>query len=423
MFHVEQGIIKMIKNIWQFIAGFCSLPFIADLLIKQGKKRPYMHLKDYMGRWWLLPEYWGLPFSIRVHHILRADLEDYIHDHPGSFRTIILKGWYIEEDAEGKKEVRTAGYTGRANAERLHRIDEVSKGGVWTVFIMGKHFNRWGFIVPGSGEAPRKEYYKTVDFGDDRAELTPVYNPPEYTEADFQKKFLIAYKNCVTARAGKMFVQNVLPGTYDDWALEMKGQVLKKIDYVELAAALQGDYNGPDVPSDSFQLPFVDDSGEVVVPDFVDATVNLKDLIEFNDGEEFAEPLARKAEEVLSKTKITSYGGYSYTRPKKYSDLAEFVEMVAIENGFVIRPGYAWPADHKLYDFGLLDWLSSKYSVNEKWILSMGEETAVLNLVRLHGAELLNHFIGDLLEGDLHDYFYGEAKKLPAADAGIVDYA
>lgn len=159
----------VIKKLWSLIALFIAArPGLVDWIVRRAHKTPYFHLDGYMDRWWLMPRCllapdengnlfpraW-LPFSIRIHHIKRADDGRELHDHPFDYRTIILRGWYWEQDVFGETTVRITGATQASRAQTFHRIDRVSDGGVWTLFIMGRRINSWGFMVGG-----RKVYWK-----------------------------------------------------------------------------------------------------------------------------------------------------------------------------------------------------------------------------------------------------------------------
>jgi hypothetical protein len=160
----------MKNRIWQFIANFIvNHPHLLAWLIHRAQSTPYFHLDGYMDRWWLMPHWmltthpdgylfprsW-LPFSMRIHHIKRADDGRELHDHPFDYRTIILHGWYKEENVFGEQALRWPGETRASRAQTFHRIANVSEGGVWTLFIMGPRINDWGFLVAG-----RKVYWKT----------------------------------------------------------------------------------------------------------------------------------------------------------------------------------------------------------------------------------------------------------------------
>ncbi|WP_166219767.1 hypothetical protein [Pseudomonas atagonensis] len=162
----------MINFFWRLIAKLLARPAIADYLIARAKLTPYQHIMSadgtemYMGRWWLFnpysrethkPALWWCPWSLRIHHIMREDADRDLHDHPWNARTIILRGWYTEERrifwlAGGHIDVerhRSTGDTARLNHGEYHRIDQVSPGGVITLFITSKWRGDWGFLVNG----------------------------------------------------------------------------------------------------------------------------------------------------------------------------------------------------------------------------------------------------------------------------------
>lgn len=155
----------MKQFIWKKIARTLATPRIADALIRYAKKTPYMHLPSdsdpsYMERYWVFNPYdrvtnkprfgWIFPWSIRVHHIKREDSDRHLHTHPWNARTIILKGWYIEtRDTSPYPIWRQPGDTATLGTHDLHKITEVSEGGVFTLFISGPWMQVWGFLVDG----------------------------------------------------------------------------------------------------------------------------------------------------------------------------------------------------------------------------------------------------------------------------------
>lgn len=175
----------MSSLLWKLLAKLVSIPAVADYLIAKAKKTPYFHLPDYMDRYWLFNRYseigsmnvikkkysW-LP-SIRIHHILREDVAPDLHDHPWNARTIILKGDYVERRrVPGRGSytlldgieypvtielLRSTGDTATINFGEYHAIDEVSKGGVWTLFFTWEYMGTWGFLVNGK-KVPWREY-------------------------------------------------------------------------------------------------------------------------------------------------------------------------------------------------------------------------------------------------------------------------
>ncbi|MEZ0317120.1 MAG: hypothetical protein ACAH10_09520 [Methylophilaceae bacterium] len=142
---------------------------LSGFILSYGLSRPYSHLKHgdgspYMRRFWLMPRWLlgedekGFPFPhkwvpilIRLHHIQSEDWDRDYHDHPSWYRTIIKTGWYKEKDIYGNIHLRQQGETKTATADTFHRITEISEGGVWTIFIMGRKTNEWGFLVAIDG--------------------------------------------------------------------------------------------------------------------------------------------------------------------------------------------------------------------------------------------------------------------------------
>lgn len=175
--HAYQADLIAVYNIHS-LADLCATSRIADYLIERAAATPYFDLDGYMERNWLFnpyetyeqkqvrraaggaePEYTGP--SGRIHHILRADEDRALHDHPWDARTIVLRGWYLEErlleDGTIATFRRGAGDTATLNFGEFHRIYEVSPGGVWTLFITEQYQGTWGFLVDGV-KIPYREY-------------------------------------------------------------------------------------------------------------------------------------------------------------------------------------------------------------------------------------------------------------------------
>lgn len=150
-------------------------------------RNPHFHLTDlggemYMGRWWIVKPgtmgskllAWatdGKYHSIRLHWIRRHDHDRDLHSHPFAYLSFILKGWYEEvfrdgvkfhtheteearggvwrwttHDDSGRRRVNTGDFV-HGGADKFHRINTVSAGGVWTMFCMSKNEDAWGFCV------------------------------------------------------------------------------------------------------------------------------------------------------------------------------------------------------------------------------------------------------------------------------------
>jgi hypothetical protein len=150
--------------IGKLIGRFLRQPRVRDKLIEIAKRTPDFQIKGedggvYMSRYWLFNPIAGskrkypfIPFSIRIHHIVRPDPDRHPHDHPWPARTWILDGWYMEGREEQPKVVwyrRAPGDTARLGFGRFHRIAQVSDGGAWTLFMFGRYRGTWGFLVDG----------------------------------------------------------------------------------------------------------------------------------------------------------------------------------------------------------------------------------------------------------------------------------
>ena len=159
--------------LWWLVAKLLGRHSVLRHLIRITRSRPYTDIlgadgsEIYMKRWWLFnpyePETSGdgrwFPISIRLHHIRRADDDRHLHDHPWNARTIILWGWYIETREDGRMRKRQRGDTARLRFGEYHKIETVSLGGVWTLFITGPKRGTWGFEVNGV-KVPWREYIK-----------------------------------------------------------------------------------------------------------------------------------------------------------------------------------------------------------------------------------------------------------------------
>lgn len=138
---------------------------LAKYLIERARRTPYFPILSpdgkevYMDRHWLFNPYRQtetgatvarfprLP-SARVHHIMVADGDRHLHDHPWNAVSVILSGWYMEEREGGKVHMREAGDIVHLKHGQFHRIIGVSPGGVHTLFITGKYRGTWGFKIP-----------------------------------------------------------------------------------------------------------------------------------------------------------------------------------------------------------------------------------------------------------------------------------
>lgn len=180
--------------------------WLARTLLELSQQTPYSHIPGYMQRWHLIthpatpgePGYGTFinklrefyPFYVRFHHILRADKGRHVHDHPFSFTSIILKGWYTEErmDADGRLQLITysEGDINTVKVGEYHRITDVSQDGVITlVFHDKKKYDSWGFLV--DGERVHWKDYHNAFFNkcDEEEKPTPVVVKPVESKAEY----------------------------------------------------------------------------------------------------------------------------------------------------------------------------------------------------------------------------------------------
>jgi hypothetical protein len=95
----------------------------------------------YITRLHLLKTPW---FALCVHWINKPDPEPYLHDHPVSFFSLILRGWYREHRGERGIILRNRWWNWIRATDR-HTICEVSPGGAVTLCFMGPKVREWGF--------------------------------------------------------------------------------------------------------------------------------------------------------------------------------------------------------------------------------------------------------------------------------------
>lgn len=161
-----------------------------ESLVRWLRLKPYEHLTDYMRRWWLIPaaEDKGRK-AVRVHHILRSDLDRALHDHPWDNASFLLRGGYWEVvpgayrdafeegiekashpmrqlhltinnlpggqvpvlqrqvfEAAGVKWRGPLSFTKR-RAEDLHRLVVPEGSSAWSLFITWPKRREWGFAT------------------------------------------------------------------------------------------------------------------------------------------------------------------------------------------------------------------------------------------------------------------------------------
>lgn len=106
-------------------------------------------------RWTLFP--WGekkhenkdARFKLLIHFFVPNHVDTDVHDHPRSFVTLVLGGWYLDIADEGAKtELMMRGRVRFRRADHAHRT-VAGPNGAWTLLLMGPITREWGFWHKG----------------------------------------------------------------------------------------------------------------------------------------------------------------------------------------------------------------------------------------------------------------------------------
>lgn len=146
---------------------------------------PKGHLLDglgdpYMYRWHLvrrntragkLLQFFTGYGEARLHCICQSDHDRNMHNHPSDYRTVILRGGYVEHRLDGFDDWpggrglttvhwRQPGDTVKADTVTFHRIARLLGGPSWSLFFLkAGNAGDWGFDVDGA-YVPAKEYLR-----------------------------------------------------------------------------------------------------------------------------------------------------------------------------------------------------------------------------------------------------------------------
>jgi hypothetical protein len=125
------------------------------------------HEQPYMLRWFLIPR--NPLLNIYIHHFMRSDDDRALHDHPWINASILLEGSYLEHTISAgginhRHEYQSGDIKVRLSGKYAHRI-ELHNGPVWTLFITGPRYRRWGFHCPDAGWIHWKKFTATDDSG------------------------------------------------------------------------------------------------------------------------------------------------------------------------------------------------------------------------------------------------------------------
>jgi hypothetical protein len=151
-------------------------------IITRGDAEPYLVRHYILRRSWLAAQFSWFP-SVYLHHFLRGDDEEELHNHPwGTSVSFILAGGYREERRDGNA-VRTRivrpGMVNIIRGDDFHKVELLDPvKGAWTIFISGTRAQDWGFWHPETSEylswrehVARRKVKQTLDNTLERANV------------------------------------------------------------------------------------------------------------------------------------------------------------------------------------------------------------------------------------------------------------
>lgn len=98
-------------------------------------------------------------FSVMLHWILRPDPQTDPHDHPVTFLSLVLRGWYVEWRDYFWHRRRVVRWWNLVRARDVHQIIQVAPRGCVTLVLAGPKVREWGYWTR-TGWRHWKEYQK-----------------------------------------------------------------------------------------------------------------------------------------------------------------------------------------------------------------------------------------------------------------------
>jgi hypothetical protein len=140
--------------------------FLAWLLRRETHEIGRKGLPRYLTRWTV----WGQRFGAKPRHNVflhlfhRGDAEEYFHDHPWPFWSLILWGGYYEHTEAGKRWYGPLSFL-RRPADWKHRVELPEGKTCWTLVWCGPKERSWGFHCPKIGWIHWKTHQADQDAG------------------------------------------------------------------------------------------------------------------------------------------------------------------------------------------------------------------------------------------------------------------
>ena len=92
-------------------------------------------------------------FGVYLHNMRRSDYDRALHNHPWPFVSVVLRGGYLEHHDQTVGGYKTAEWHKPGSvlvrpAEWRHRFEIEPGIRAWTLVIVGRRKQRWGFFLP-----------------------------------------------------------------------------------------------------------------------------------------------------------------------------------------------------------------------------------------------------------------------------------
>jgi hypothetical protein len=113
------------------------MKLIKEIKSKSGK----LHFR----RWQILKTRW---FSIWIHCIYAPDEDKHLHNHPWDFKSMVIKGSYLEETENGNIFQKFGKFNSR-NGDDFHKILKLNTEKVYSLFFVTPPKREWGYKVDG----------------------------------------------------------------------------------------------------------------------------------------------------------------------------------------------------------------------------------------------------------------------------------
>lgn len=149
-------------------------------------------------------------FAVCLHWIRKPDAEPWLHDHPVSFLSIVLRGKYAELRASGgdieHRVHRWFNFVHGGRSDR-HRII-FTRSNTLTLCFMGPKTRDWGFHMP-EGWVMWKDYYARLRAGENMREAPPTIEQTQAMTAEAEAILDERLRRFTLVHDGAHFVDEV----------------------------------------------------------------------------------------------------------------------------------------------------------------------------------------------------------------------